>query len=119
MTHKESIAVIDFGSQYSRLIARRTRENHVFSVLLPPETSLERLRELNVRGVILSGGPDSVYSPGAPTCAAAILRSGLPVLGICYGMHVGCRLLGGAVERAGQREFGRARLKIRRPECFS
>ncbi len=115
MTVRETIAILDFGSQYSQLIARRVRENHVYSELLAPQTPPARLRELNVKGIILSGGPASVYEKEAPRCERGIFELGVPVLGICYGMQVTCQLLGGAV-RAGQtREFGRVRLHVHQP----
>jgi GMP synthase (glutamine-hydrolysing) len=115
MSPRETIAVLDFGSQYSQLIARRVRENHVYSELLAPNVTAERLRELGVKGLILSGGPASVYQPGAPTCDVGLFTLGIPVLGICYGMQIACQLLGGRV-RAGQtREYGRVRLRVKRP----
>ncbi len=115
MKPRETIAVLDFGSQYSQLIARRVRESHVYSELLAPDVTPERLRELGVKGIILSGGPSSVYADGAPTCDPEILKLGVPVLGICYGMQIACQMLGGEV-RAGQTsEYGRIRLRIDRP----
>jgi GMP synthase (glutamine-hydrolysing) len=116
MKPRELIAILDFGSQYSQLIARRVRENHVYSELLPPNTTPDRIRELGARGIILSGGPASVYGDGAPTCDAGIFELGLPVLGICYGMHVTCELLGGNVQAGSAREYGRVRLRVQRPE---
>ncbi len=115
MTPRETIAVLDFGSQYSQLIARRVRETHVFSELLPPHTTPQRLRELGVRGLILSGGPASVYEPGAPRCDPGVFDLGVPVLGICYGMQIACQLLGGEVHAGQTREYGRVRLHIRQP----
>ncbi|HEY7347439.1 MAG TPA: glutamine-hydrolyzing GMP synthase [Ktedonobacterales bacterium] len=116
MTERETIAILDFGSQYSRLIARRVRECHVYCELLPAETTLAELCRLNVRGVILSGGPNSVYDPGAPLCDQALLESGLPILGICYGMQLLAHQLGGQVDPAtGQREYGAAELDLLRP----
>ncbi len=112
-TAREAIAILDFGSQYSRLIARRVRECRVYCELLPASTTLAELRRLNVRGVILSGGPNSVYDSGAPRCDQAILESGLPVLGICYGMQLLAYQLGGQVAPAnGQREYGAAELDL-------
>src|SRR5579884_1750964 len=108
---RQAIVVLDFGSQYSRLIARRIRENHVYSELVPAETTLEQLQRekahLDIRGFILSGGPASVYDAQAPRCDPAILQSGLPVLGICYGMQLLAHQLGGHVAPArGRREYG-------------
>jgi GMP synthase (glutamine-hydrolysing) len=113
---RETIAILDFGSQYSRLIARRVRECHVYCELLPSTTTLADLQRLAVRGVILSGGPNSVYDPGAPRCDPAILTSGLPILGICYGMQLLAHQLGGGVEPTGQREYGPATITLQ-PEA--
>ncbi|MCA9244547.1 MAG: glutamine-hydrolyzing GMP synthase, partial [Phycisphaerales bacterium] len=112
MTQPEFIAIIDFGSQYSQLIARRVRENHVFCELMPPDTPAAALRDRNLKGVILSGGPSSVYADAAPKCDAAIFDLGAPVLGICYGMQVTCATLGGAVKATTSREYGRVRLRV-------
>ncbi len=109
---KETIAILDFGSQYSQLIARRVRENRVFSVVCGPDVSVEQLRELNVKGLIFTGGPASVYDDDAPRCDAEILQMGVPVLGICYGMQVSCLLLGSKVHAAPAREYGRVRLDV-------
>jgi len=116
MQPTETIAILDFGSQYSQLIARRVRESHVYSELLAPSTTVEELRQRNVRGIILSGGPASVYEEGAPECDRGILEMGVPVLGICYGMQVACRLLGGRVSAGQTREYGRVRLRIHKPK---
>src|SRR5947209_7017559 len=112
MTHAESIAILDFGSQYAQLIARRVREQGVFSQLVRPDISVEELRRLNVKGLILSGGPSSVYEPNAPTCDSKIFDLGVPVLGICYGMQLGAQILGGQVKPARAREYGRAKLHV-------
>jgi len=109
----ETIPILDFGSQYAQLIARRVRELGAFSVLVAPGTDLETIRSLNPRGIILSGGPSSVREQGAPRCDPGILDLGVPVLGICYGMQLGCEMLGGTVESASHREYGRAQLDIR------
>ncbi len=109
---REMIAVLDFGSQYSQLIARRVRECRVYSELVPYDISLEELRRLNPRGLILSGGPASVYEPGAPQVRPEILEAGWPVLGICYGMQLLAHQLGGQVAAAAQREYGPARVQI-------
>ena len=112
---RQAIIVLDFGSQYSRLITRRVRELHVYSELVPATTTLAQLQEqphLDIRGFILSGGPASVYDEQAPLCDPAILTSGLPVLGICYGMQLLAHQLGGHVAPAsGRREYGPATLE--------
>ena len=114
---REMIAILDFGSQYSRLIARRVRECRVFCELLPATTNLDTLRELGARGVILSGGPDSVYDTGARHIDEAIIRSELPILGICYGMQLLAHQLGGHVEpHRGRREYGPAEIRLTKGE---
>ncbi|MGD8451061.1 MAG: glutamine-hydrolyzing GMP synthase [Phycisphaerae bacterium] len=118
MKPRETVAILDFGSQYSQLIARRVRENHVFSELLAPHTPAAELHQRGARGIILSGGPASVYQAEAPTCDPAIFDLGIPVLGICYGMHVLCRTLGGDVNATDSREYGRVRLHVSRPEAL-
>jgi GMP synthase (glutamine-hydrolysing) len=106
------VVVLDFGGQYTQLIARRIREQQVFSSILPCTTSMEELMKLEPVGVILSGGPSSVYDPEAPKCDPKLLALGVPVLGICYGMQWITHTLGGKVERAERREYGRAHLNI-------
>ncbi|MDP2895678.1 MAG: glutamine-hydrolyzing GMP synthase [bacterium] len=110
MEPREKIAVLDFGSQYSQLIARRVRENRVYSFIVDHNIGPEELRKLSPKGIILSGGPASVYGQGAPRCDPSILRGDIPALGICYGMQLMSFLLGGKVERGGKREYGRAEL---------
>jgi GMP synthase (glutamine-hydrolysing) len=110
--HRETIAVLDFGSQYSRLIARRVRECRVYCEVLPWDVPAETLRTLDPRGIILSGGPASVYEPGAPSLPPAVLALGVPVLGICYGMQLLAQELGGTVEPGQRREFGHAQLEV-------
>jgi GMP synthase (glutamine-hydrolysing) len=112
---RETVVVLDFGAQYGHLIARRVRDLAVFSELLPFDVSMERLRQSNPRGIILSGGPDSVYEAGAPQVDPAIFALGVPVLGICYGMQIMAHALRGRVERVAQREFGPADLEVTRP----
>ena len=112
MDGQEQIVVLDFGSQYSQLIARRIRESHVYSQVLPFSTPLETLRGLKPKGVILSGGPCSVYEPGAPAVDAGLFALGVPVLGICYGMQLMVQTLGGAVGPGVAREYGRAELRV-------
>jgi GMP synthase (glutamine-hydrolysing) len=114
---REMIAILDYGSQYSRLIARRVRECRVYCELLPAGTTLDELRRLGAKGVILSGGPDSVYDAGARLADQAILESDLPVLGICYGMQLLAYQLGGRVEpHTGRREYGPARITLEHAE---
>src|SRR5947199_1718295 len=112
MAHGQIIPILDFGSQYAQLIARRVREAGVYSELVRPDISIEELRRLNPKGLILSGGPSSVYEPGAPRCDPKIFDLGVPVLGICYGMQIGVQILGGEVKPAKAREFGRAKLHV-------
>ncbi|MFN7337808.1 MAG: glutamine-hydrolyzing GMP synthase, partial [bacterium] len=112
LPHDEVVPILDFGSQTAQLIARRVREAGVFSWLVSPKITAEELRAMKPKGIILSGGPSSVYEKGAPTCDPAIFDLGVPVLGICYGMQLACHLLGGKVERADHREFGRAGLSV-------
>jgi GMP synthase (glutamine-hydrolysing) len=106
------VVVLDFGGQYTQLIARRIREQQVFSSILPCTTSMEELMKLRPVGVVLSGGPSSVYDPEAPKCDPKLLALGVPVLGICYGMQWITHTLGGKVEPAERREYGRAQLNI-------
>ena len=106
------VVVLDFGGQYTQLIARRIREQQVFSAVLPCTTSIEEIRKLEPAGIILSGGPSSVYDPEAPKCDPQVLALSIPVLGICYGMQWITRTLGGTVEKAERREYGRAQLRI-------
>jgi GMP synthase (glutamine-hydrolysing) len=110
---QEEVLVLDFGGQYSQLIARRIRECGVFSELLPHDTSLEEIRDRAPSGLVLSGGPASVYADGAPALRTELLELGIPVLGICYGMQLMVHELGGRVEQAPSGEFGRSRLTLR------
>src|SRR5947209_10284353 len=109
---QEEIVVLDFGGQYSQLIARRVRECGVFSELLPHHVGAEEVARRRPRGVILSGGPASVYEDGAPALNRELLELGVPVLGICYGMQLLARELGGRVEGAEVGEFGRSQLNV-------
>ncbi|RNB77218.1 glutamine-hydrolyzing GMP synthase [Brevibacillus panacihumi] len=108
----EMVVVLDFGGQYNQLIARRVRDLGVYSELLPYNTPVEKIKEMNPKGIIFSGGPASVYEEGAPTVDPAIFELGLPVLGICYGMQLMSHMLKGKVERAGKREYGKAELRL-------
>ncbi len=112
---QEEVLVLDFGGQYSQLIARRVRECGVFSELLPHHVGLEEVRRRKPKGVILSGGPASVYEDGAPALRRELLELGVPVLGICYGMQLIARELGGRVEGADVGEFGRSELTVAEP----
>jgi GMP synthase (glutamine-hydrolysing) len=104
----EAVVVLDFGSQFSRLIARRLRESHVYCEIFPPNVSEEQLAHLNVKGFILSGGPASVFDDDAPQLPAFVLSRGVPVLGICYGMQILAHAMGGVVAESTQREYGHA-----------
>jgi GMP synthase (glutamine-hydrolysing) len=108
----ERVLVFDFGSQYAQLIARRVREQSVYCEIVRHDVTAARVKELAPRGIILSGGPASVYIPGAPHCDPAIFDLGIPVLGICYGMQLVCEALGGQVESAPAREYGRAHIQV-------
>jgi GMP synthase (glutamine-hydrolysing) len=108
----EEVLVLDFGGQYSQLIARRIRECGVYAELLPHDTDLDRIHERGPRALVLSGGPASVYADGAPALRGELLELGVPVLGICYGMQVMVQSLGGRVEGAPQGEFGRTELTL-------
>ena len=112
MQHKEVIPILDFGSQYAQLIARRVREKGVYSELVRPDIPVAKLRALNPKGIILSGGPSSVYEAGAPRCDPAIFEIGVPILGICYGMQIGSQILGAEVRNAKAREYGRTKLTV-------
>jgi GMP synthase (glutamine-hydrolysing) len=113
--NRQMIVILDFGSQYSELIARRIRETQVYSEVLSYRTSAEHLRQLNPKGIILSGGPKSVYDDHAPQCDPEIWQLGLPILGVCYGMQLMVKQLGGGVERAKRAEYGKAALHIDDP----
>ena len=108
----ERVIVLDFGSQYAQLIARRVREQHVYCEIVRHDIPAQRVREMAPRGIILSGGPSSVYDAGAPRCDPAIFQLGIPVLGICYGMQLACDALGGRVGQAHAREYGRASCEV-------
>ena len=116
----ETLLIIDFGSQYNQLIARRVRESKVFCEIVPPSVTADEIRTKNVKGIILSGGPASVYEKNSPKLNPEFLKLGVPVLGICYGMQALSHLLGGQVRRAKRREYGHADLflHVRRGELF-
>jgi len=108
----EKVLVLDFGSQYAQLIARRVRQQNVYCEIVRHGISANRIRELAPIGLILSGGPASVYEPGAPRCDPAIFDLGVPVLGICYGMQLACDVLGGRVQSSPAREYGRTFIRV-------
>jgi len=114
---RETIIILDFGSQYSMLIARRIRECHVYCEILPSDTPWERIATLNPKGFVLSGGPSSVYAPGAPLAPNYVFEKGLPVLGICYGMQAIAHQLGGKVSPGEKREYGHSVLHMDIDEC--
>ncbi len=109
---QERVLIFDFGSQYVQLIARRVRELHVFAQIVRADLPVQRVRDLNPKGIIFSGGPASVYEPNAPRCDPALFELPIPILGICYGMQLACHSLGGAVKPAPSREYGRTTLEV-------
>ncbi len=120
MRQRECILILDFGSQYTQLIARRVRECGVYSEIHPFNLSPEKIRELRPKGIILSGGPASVYASDAPQCSPELFQLGTPILGICYGLQLIAHQLGGEVDRAARREFGKAEVTIDdRSDLFS
>ncbi len=108
----QTVLVLDFGSQYTQLIARRIREQRVYSVVQPFDTAVDKIRALTPKAIILSGGPQSVYAESAPICSREIFELGIPILGICYGMQLTAYLLDGRVEASPEREYGRAEIDI-------
>ncbi|MBN2574786.1 MAG: glutamine-hydrolyzing GMP synthase [Deltaproteobacteria bacterium] len=114
MAAKQVVLILDFGSQYTQLIARRVREQNVYSEIHPFDLPVERIRAMRPAGIILSGGPSSVYDEGAPRITAEIFGAGVPILGICYGVQLTSLLLGGGVVSAARREYGRATVRLER-----
>ncbi len=117
-THPDGILILDYGSQFTQLIARRVREAHVYCEIHPPTRSLDWIRDWKPRGIILSGGPNSVYDPGAPLAEPGLLELGVPVLGLCYGMQLLAQLAGGKVTHASRREYGRAQVTVEGGKLF-
>ncbi len=109
---KETIAIFNFGSQYVQLIARRIREHNVYSTIVAANTTADELAKMNVKGIVLSGGPASVYSDNSLGCDEKIFEMGLPILGICYGMQLGCKILGAKIKPADKREYGKTNVNI-------
>ena len=103
MNHPAGVLIIDFGSQYTQLIARRVREQRVYCEIHPPSRTIDWIREWQPQGIILSGGPNSVYGDGVPTADPALLELGIPIFGVCYGMQLLAHLSGGSVVRASRR----------------
>jgi GMP synthase (glutamine-hydrolysing) len=114
--HSERILILDFGSQYTQLIARRVREARVYCEIFPFNTGIEKIKAFKPKGLILSGGPSSVYDAGAPLVGKEVLEFGVPVLGICYGMQLLTHILGGVVAKSQKREYGRAELNVHKDE---
>ena len=121
----EHIIILDFGSQYNQLIARRVRELNVYCTIESPDISAKEILKRKPKGIILSGGPASVYAKNAPKIDPKIFELGIPVLGICYGMQIMCKTLGGNVKPSKKREYGRAKISIKkrnklpaRSSCF-
>src|SRR6476659_8987456 len=108
----ELVLIFDFGAQYAQLIARRVRELNVFCQIVRHDLPASRVGELKPKGIILSGGPASVYDVAAPKMDPAIFGLNVPILGLCYGMQLGCQILGAEVAGASRREFGRAPIRV-------
>ncbi len=119
MAKHQLVLVLDFGGQYNQLIARRVREEGVYCEMIPGDSSIERIRAMEPVGVILTGGPNSVYAPGAPTMDMVVFELGVPVLGICYGMQLMTHLLGGSVRQAEKREYGQATVRLQPSPLFT
>ncbi|HEX9236477.1 MAG TPA: GMP synthase (glutamine-hydrolyzing), partial [Actinomycetota bacterium] len=115
LTDPRPVLVVDFGAQYAQLIARRVRECHVYSEIVPFDAPPAEIEARRPAGLILSGGPASVYEPGAPAVQDGLFELGVPTLGICYGQQAMVRALGGRVEPTGLREYGRTSLSVADP----
>ena len=109
---KELVIVLDFGGQYNQLIARRVRECNVYCEVHPYTLGLDKIKEMNPKGIIFTGGPNSVYAEESPRCGKEILELGIPVLGICYGSQLMAYLLGGSVETAPVSEYGKTEVEV-------
>ena len=109
---QEKVLVIDFGGQYNQLVARRVRECNVYCEIYSYKTDLSKIKEMNPKGIILTGGPSSCYEEGAATCSPELFELGVPVLGLCYGAQLMSHVLGGKVERAAAREYGKTEVDV-------
>jgi len=116
--HKELILILDFGSQYTQLIARKTRELNVYCEIYPFNIDIDKITALKPRGIILSGGPRSVNEQDAPICDKRVFELGIPILGICYGLQLTAQSFGGKVEKSSKREYGKAHLSIDKKDKF-
>ncbi len=112
MINRELILVVDFGGQYNQLIARRVRENNVYCEIVPYTCSVEKIKKMNPKGLIFTGGPNSVYAPGAPKLEKEIFELGVPVLGICYGAQLMAHMFGGEVITPNVREYGKIEVDL-------
>lgn len=118
MDNKELVLILDFGGQYNQLIARRVREAKVYCEVVPFDISIEQIKSKNPKGIIFTGGPASVYEEGAPTCDKEIFDLGVPILGICYGAQLMSYMLGGKVDRAEKREYGKTEMSLKPSDIF-
>ena len=109
---RETVVVLDFGGQYNQLVARRVRECNVYCEIYSYKTDLEKIKAMNPKGIILTGGPNSCYEADSPTCNKELFELGIPVLGLCYGAQLMSHVLGGKVERADVREYGKTEVLI-------
>ncbi len=116
--HKELVLILDFGSQYTQLIARKVRELGVYCEIYPHNVSLETMRSMKPRGIILSGGPSSINQQNAPLCDREVFDLGIPILGICYGLQLTAHLFGGRVEKSPKREYGKAQIYMEKKDRF-
>ena len=116
--HNQGVLILDFGSQYTQLIARRIREQNIFSEILPSNTKIDTIRKLNPKALILSGGPSSVYSKSAPKHDESIFHLDIPILGICYGLHLLVQHYGGKIETSSIREYGFDKIKINKKSAL-
>src|SRR5438128_3116868 len=112
---EDLVIILDYGAQYSQLIARRIRESHVYCEIHPYNLPVDKIREMAPKAIVLSGGPASVYEPDAPGAEPALFELDVPILGICYGIQLMAHVLGGKVEAAGAREYGPAEVRVDEP----